>query len=356
MWLGAVRWKPKTRLNSAGAPGPNPIPHDDARLPQRHPHSRLRDCGVEVNPESRRPEYHVRLPAGQKPPSESQPLTCLEAKRNRLETPPPSRARGRALVRSPSHPAEGGANGLGCAPLPPGHLLPRSRSAHRGGRQDSADSLLIQTPTYAPPDQSTESTVIARTSNCEPRRAVLWKTTVRTARSASAKGTLKMRTGRTFSTIPQSNSQTSPRLGGTFFLVEDCGQLVSSTGGNIIVQRTGIPRREEVNDLPHKFLLFLNSQCFELGEQFCCSATHAWNLPAVAGIDSRKVHCPSRALGRALGIIRCGPARCGCGNWVLISTMTGDAFQTESKRVNGPCRDRECCRSSALPTRGGPPA
>src|SRR5947207_13317507 len=60
------------------------------------------------------------------------------------------------------------------------------------------------------------------TSNCEPRRVVLWKTTVRSARSVSAKGTLKMRTGRTFSTMPQSHNQTSPRLGGTFLsLVAD---------------------------------------------------------------------------------------------------------------------------------------
>src|SRR5436309_4828752 len=112
------------------------------------------------------------------------------------------------------------------------------------------------------------------TSNCEPRRVVLWKTTVRTARSVSVKGTLKMRTGRTFSTMPQSNNQTSPRLGGTLFLVEHRGQLVSGSSGDVIAQRAGIPRRQVVNDLAHKLLLFFNSQCLELGEQFCCGVTH----------------------------------------------------------------------------------
>src|SRR5437773_8694100 len=97
-----------------------------------------------------------------------------------------------------------------------------------------------------------------------------------------------MRTGRTFSTMPQSHNQTSPRLGGTLLLVEHRGQLVSGSGGHVIGQRAGIPRREVVNDLSDKLLLLLNSQRFELGEQFCCGVTHAESLPGAIGIVRMK--------------------------------------------------------------------
>src|SRR6185436_14549280 len=82
------------------------------------------------------------------------------------------------------------------------------------------------------------------TSNGEPRKAVLWKTTVMTARSVSPKGTLRMRTGRTFSTMPQSNNQISPRLGGTLLLIEQGSNLVAGGGGCVVVQRAGIPGRQ----------------------------------------------------------------------------------------------------------------
>jgi hypothetical protein len=87
---------------------------------------------------------------------------------------------------------------------------------------------------------------------------VVWKTTVTSARSALVNGMLKMKTGRTFSIMPQSNSQTSPRLGGTFLLSQHCGQCVASGSGNVIVERAGIPRRKMANDFSHELLLFLD--------------------------------------------------------------------------------------------------
>ena len=60
-----------------------------------------------------------------------------------------------------------------------------------------------------------------------------------------------------FLDLPQSNSQTSPRLGGTFLLTQHRGQRVSSVSGNVIVERAGIPRRKMVNDFSHELLLFL---------------------------------------------------------------------------------------------------
>src|SRR5262245_37199466 len=99
--------------------------------------------------------------------------------------------------------------------------------------------------------------------------------------SASANGMLKMRTGRTFSrpcrpVTPKlgrrrkSNSQTSPRLGGTFLLIQHRGQSVASGGGNVIAEGAGIPGRKMLNDFSHEFLLFFDWQCLELGKQFCC--------------------------------------------------------------------------------------
>ena len=90
------------------------------------------------------------------------------------------------------------------------------------------------------------------------------KDTVAIARSVSAKGMLRMRTGRTFSIMPQSQSQTSPRLGTTFLLVEHGGDLVPSGRGNRIVKWTGIPRREAENELAYDLLFLFGPQSFKL--------------------------------------------------------------------------------------------
>ena len=57
-------------------------------------------------------------------------------------------------------------------------------------------------------------------SYCEPRRAVVCGRTVYSDRSASANGALRTSTGRVFSIIPKSASQTSPRVGTAFLLVK----------------------------------------------------------------------------------------------------------------------------------------
>jgi hypothetical protein len=87
-----------------------------------------------------------------------------------------------------------------------------------------------------------------------------------------------MRTGLTFSTIPQSNHQTSPRLGGTLFLADHCRQLVTGGSRDIVTERAGIPRRQMMNQLLHKLFFFLNRQRLEFGKQFYGSRIHAVNL------------------------------------------------------------------------------
>jgi len=68
--------------------------------------------------------------------------------------------------------------------------------------------------------------------------------------------------------MPQSNNQTSPRLGGTFLPVVHGGQMVAGSSGYIIRKWARIPRRQVMNDFPNKLLLFLNPQILELGKQF----------------------------------------------------------------------------------------
>src|SRR5437016_10980243 len=113
------------------------------------------------------------------------------------------------------------------------------------------------------------------TSNREPRSVVVLKTTLAKARSVSVKGTLRTRTGRTFATIPQSNNQTSPRLGGTFLLIEHCCQRVACGSNRVIIERPRVPRRQVVHYFSHELLLLLDWQRLELGRQFCCSSAHS---------------------------------------------------------------------------------
>jgi hypothetical protein len=113
------------------------------------------------------------------------------------------------------------------------------------------------------------------TSNCEPRSVVVCKTTVAKARSVSVKGTLRTRTGRTFATMPQSNNQTSPRLGGTFFLMEHCCQRVACGSNRVIIERPRVPRRQMAHYFSHELLLFFDWQRLELGKQFCRSSAHS---------------------------------------------------------------------------------
>ena len=77
----------------------------------------------------------------------------------------------------------------------------------------------------------------------------------------------KISTGRTFSTMPQSNSQTSPRRGVILFLVQHGGQLIPCRGDLRVVQRAGIERRQPAKQLFHELPLFRGCKRFVLREQ-----------------------------------------------------------------------------------------
>jgi hypothetical protein len=57
--------------------------------------------------------------------------------------------------------------------------------------------------------------------------------------------------------MPQSNHQTSPRLGGTLLLADYRRQLVASGSRHLVTERAGLSRRQVVNQLLHK--LFFSS-------------------------------------------------------------------------------------------------
>lgn len=70
------------------------------------------------------------------------------------------------------------------------------------------------------------------TSNCEPRSAVLWNTTLTTARSVSANGTLRIRTGRVFST---ASPVTAAYVALLYFIVQWIGNHIATP---LLQQRT----------------------------------------------------------------------------------------------------------------------
>jgi hypothetical protein len=71
---------------------------------------------------------------------------------------------------------------------------------------------------------------------------------------------------------------TSPRLGGTLRLVDYRRHVVTSRSHHFVTERAGVPRRQVVNQLLHKFLFFLNSQRLEFGKQFYRGRIHTKSL------------------------------------------------------------------------------
>src|SRR5258706_12755230 len=99
-----------------------------------------------------------------------------------------------------------------------------------------------------------------------------------TARSVSVKGMLKLRTGRTFSIMPQSKSHTSPRLRTMLILLETGGHLVPRPRDFLVVQWPRVEGWQAPQNLFGDELLFLGGQrlvsCDYVGR--CCA--HELNL------------------------------------------------------------------------------
>ena len=95
--------------------------------------------------------------------------------------------------------------------------------------------------------------------------------------------------------MPQSNNQTSPRLGVTFFLVEQSRRFVARVGGYVIIQRTGVIRRKSSQNLPSDGLLFVGRQSLELCDQFFRNNTHAHRLLQSGEFVTAKDGCSGEA-------------------------------------------------------------
>lgn len=96
--------------------------------------------------------------------------------------------------------------------------------------------------------------------------------------SVSAKGMLKTITGRTFSAMPQSNIQTSPRLGVMFFAFEYGSQVVAGACQHLVLQRAGVNWRQPPEELSYEHLFFCRRQRIKRHQQSRGFSTHTFIL------------------------------------------------------------------------------
>ena len=98
------------------------------------------------------------------------------------------------------------------------------------------------------------------------------------ARSESPKGTLMTKAGRTFSAIPKSKSQTSPRAGVIFLGFKKRKELVCRVGGFLVVQRTRIEWNDPLQELRCEGPLVLGSECFVSLEEIIRRRAHSFRV------------------------------------------------------------------------------
>src|SRR5438876_11564508 len=77
-------------------------------------------------------------------------------------------------------------------------------------------------------------------SNLDPRNVVVWGMTVMMSRSMAAHGPLKIRAGLTFSTMPRSTNQTSPRFGTLLLFVQRLERDAGALRNVVVRQRLAI--------------------------------------------------------------------------------------------------------------------
>ena len=109
------------------------------------------------------------------------------------------------------------------------------------------------------------------------------------------------RTGRTFSIIPQSKSQTSPRWGTILLPFEHGGESIPCQSHFLVVERTGIEWRETTEDFLCDGLFLFGRQRLKGGDHFFGDCAHAGNL----ALGSRVVTSKSQwAGGCVIGLQR----------------------------------------------------
>ena len=90
--------------------------------------------------------------------------------------------------------------------------------------------------------------------------------------------TLRIKTGRTLSIIPQSKSQTSPRWGTILLPFKHGGELVSRERDFAIVERAGIEGRKTAEDFFCNRLLLLGRQRLKCGDHLFGNNAHGDKL------------------------------------------------------------------------------
>lgn len=111
-------------------------------------------------------------------------------------------------------------------------------------------------------------------SKGEPRKLVVWGTTVMRERSWSPKGTLTTSAGRVLPARPKSISQTSPRRGVGLFSLEGFKQSGRSSADLFIRERAGIEGQCAAQYLLGEGAFLLRRQLFEGFQQGLSLVAH----------------------------------------------------------------------------------
>ena len=143
-------------------------------------------------------------------------------------------------------------------------------------------------------------------SNREPRSVVVWGITVIMSRSFASHGPLKTNAGRTFSTMPRSTNQTSPRPGTLLLFVKHLESHARALLNVFVRQGFAIklpgnwrgPFSDALLQVPQQRLLIADGQCPDLFQHNLCFRAHAFRIyPHRLKIASGIIDIPS---GRAM--------------------------------------------------------
>jgi len=127
-------------------------------------------------------------------------------------------------------------------------------------------------------------------SNREPRSVVVWGITVIISRSFASQGPLNTSAGRTFSTMPGSTNQTSPRAGPFLLLVQHLESDARALLDVFVRQRLAIklpgsrrgPRSDALPQLLQQRVLIADGQCPDFVQNGPGFLTHGlkYTIPA----------------------------------------------------------------------------
>jgi hypothetical protein len=118
--------------------------------------------------------------------------------------------------------------------------------------------------------------------------------------------------GRTFSAIPRSNNQTSPRRGVVLFSVKKCKEVVRGVRGFLIVERARIERDRPPQELRGKYTLLVRSERLECFKKLGSLPAHVFSVSIrLADCNPMPLSLATKASIRNTPGLELGPKRSG---------------------------------------------